>query len=438
MLGGLEEAEGPLSTALDRYTYPFLLWHSSVRGNVEKILAEGLRPRGPRRWMQPKRPVWFYNSAREYTEALSSHRDPGELGGFLSAVEWQGLPLGEGFSYEGPQVVTVYRPIPPDAILMSYSGAEATDLPSLRRVMDRHFGDGWLQAFAARCSDPDLAWEHQTSLAWTLLSLAPDVYASVGLSQRLLKESLGPGANVGAILELLEAARPRFRRWLDLGYYAWYEFPHLARACFLAADKCKRVPALAGILGGEAPDPDEPVEAFLREVVTHSESSDIALAVLELLCARRVRVAEADRQRLVTWLVDRNENAEQWALYMVRYAHSNFLARVADRGVGAAIQVLKSTGRDYFGELSRLSESAFPPTLLGVSIAFGALRDERALPYLARCLAHEDKEQRAGAVRALGEIGTPEALEMVRQVSSDPAVSVRKAVRASLPPVSVS
>jgi HEAT repeat protein len=64
--------------------------------------------------------------------------------------------------------------------------------------------------------------------------------------------------------------------------------------------------------------------------------------------------------------------------------------------------------------------------------AFGALREERAIPFLASRLRDDRKGQRAAAVRALGQIGTPNALAAIGTVVNDKTKVVQKAVQQAL------
>ena len=421
-----------MSVALNNYTYPYLLWHGTAEGNVGSILDQGLRPRGPRRGYQRQRPVWFYNSAEPYLDVIKSNDRPEESRGMVCAVEWSSFELGVDFSYESPQVVTVYRAIPAEFILGTFPCTEVADLGCLAQFLHSFLGPNWKDDFAARCTNPELEWAQQTSLAWTLLTLAPEVYGSSGLPGRMLSGSLETISNGTGLADLLEKTDERFRQRVNLAYYATYEFPHLARALFVALEKCGMTAALAALLSGRGSSPGGPEEALAAEVIRALGNEDIAFGIWELLSARRVRVHESERDDLIQWLVDHSDDAAKWATYFVRFAFSNFGARVGETSIGIAGKVLKATGEDHFAELLPLSGSDYPPTQLGLTSIFGVLKEERGIPYLEGRLSHEDKEHRACAVRALGRIGTAPALSLVSKVSTDPATRVRKVVEAVL------
>jgi hypothetical protein len=420
-----------MTTILDPFTYPNLLWHSSASANREKILGAGLRPRGAVRWYQLKRPVWFYNSPGHYC-AASENREASEAHGFLCAVEWDGAELGVDFSFESPHVVTVYRHVPPMEILGDFPCERVTDLESLAEVVADILGPDWAEEVAFRCSDADRSWVHSTSLAWTLLSLQPSVYRSAQLSQRLFSESLQGYTGSIDLVEILDRCDPRFKSSFEAHYYAAYEFPHFARALFVAGVRSKRSDTLVALLEGDRPVLQDSGDEFIATAYERLSVEDIGFAVFETLCARKVRFSDDARAKMLQWLEEHCEASEEWAFYMVRFAHSNFLARVGERGLDAAIRVLRKTGRDHIPTLLQLAESDYPPTHFGICDALGAFPDERAIPYLSGCLSHEERNWRAAAVSALGEIGTAEAVELIRPALSDPTSQVKKAARAAL------
>jgi hypothetical protein len=63
-----------MNDVIDRIVHPNLLWHSGPSENRERILSEGLRPRGPTRAYQPRRPVRFYKFTQRL---LQSERERG-------------------------------------------------------------------------------------------------------------------------------------------------------------------------------------------------------------------------------------------------------------------------------------------------------------------------------------------------------------------------
>jgi hypothetical protein len=176
-----------MSSELDPYDFPMLLWHASPSRNRASILKDGLKPnREERRAAQLMRPIWFYNSAWHYSHALDSEWDADEVVGFTCAVEWSGFEVGTDFSFEGPEVVNLYGTVPPASILAHYPANTAASLPSLSEQIGGFLGRDWLEDLAARCLDPQREWIHQTSLASALLAFAPGSYRSSGVMTRLL------------------------------------------------------------------------------------------------------------------------------------------------------------------------------------------------------------------------------------------------------------
>ena len=420
-----------MTEIFDRFVHPNLLWHSSPGENREKILKEGLRPRGSVRGYQRKRPVWFYNSPRHYCAASETNHDEG-IHGFLCCLEWERAEQGIEFSFESPYVVTVYHQIPPTEILGDFPCRKAANPESLAEVVIEILGIEWAEEVADRCGDPARSWEQQTSLAWTLLSLKPEVYESAQLSHRLISESLQGSVDVSALVEMYSRCPPGFRASFEDNYYAVYEIPHFGRALFVTGARSELFSTLAALLEGDRPASDDPRDEFIAAAFRGLSVEDIGLAVLETLCARRANLPEGTRETTLRWLEDHCEESEKGAIYMVRFADSNFLAREGERGIGAATRILKATGRDYVEMLLELTEADYPPTHFGVCDVLGALQDERAIPYLLDSLSHQDKTRRASAVAALDRIGTPKAVELIRSMQSDRAVQVKKAVESAL------
>ena len=63
---------------------------------------------------------------------------------------------------------------------------------------------------------------------------------------------------------------------------------------------------------------------------------------------------------------------------------------------------------------------------------FAALREERAVPFIAERLKDDRKQQRVAAINALGKIGTPTALSALRAVTNDKRKLVQNALRHAL------
>ena len=420
-----------MTEVFDRFVHPNLLWHASPGENREKILKEGLRPRGSVRWYQRKRPVWFYYSPRHYCAASETNQDDG-VHGFLCCLEWKRAEQGVDFSFESPHIVTVYHRIPPTEILGDFPCQRAASPESLAEIVSEILGTEWAEEMAHRCGDQARCWEQQTSLAWTLLSLEPEIYEAAQLPHRLFSDSFQGKVDASALVEMYSRCPPGFRTSFEDNYYAVYEAPHFGRALFVTCARVELSRTLVALLEGERPTSDDPRDEFIAAAFRGLPGEEIGLAVLETLCARRANLPEGAREVMLRWLEDQCEESEKGAIYMVRFADYNFLAREGGPGIDAAIRILKATGRDYVGKLLELAESDYPPTHFGICNILGALRDERAIPYLSDSLSHGNKTRRTAAVVALGRIGTPEAVGLVRSMQSDRANQVKKAVESAL------
>jgi hypothetical protein len=223
-----------------------------------------------------------------------------------------------------------------------------------------------------------------------------------------------------------------FRRHFHLAYFSTYEFPDFARACCHACGKTSLASTLVKGLETAEQVSDSPEEAFCLGAMRHLKTADLAFGLLELLGARKIRMDESEREALRQWVENHSQAAEDAAFFYVKYAHSNFCARRPEWGIPVAAQVLLNADRDPFETLTPLTESKYPPTQMGVTHVFGALKEARALPYLEARLRHEEKQQRACAVQALSQIGTPAARVLIERATHDPATRVNRAAKKAL------
>jgi len=142
---------------------------------------------------------------------------------------------------------------------------------------------------------------------------------------------------------------------------------------------------------------------------------------------------EYDIQAIADWVVKRAPSAVDVAFHYVQFAGDTFPARHAPHVArDLAIRILRAMGQDYLDRLFSLCNTDYPDTLFGLMHAFGVVGEPRAVPFLSSRLQDDRKQQRAAAVQALGQIGTPDALAAIRTVTADKAKVVQRAVRQAL------
>jgi hypothetical protein len=196
-----------------------------------------------------------------------------------------------------------------------------------------------------------------------------------------------------------------------------------------------RVLALAE---GSAPDPvssqeEAAVPEFVGAVLPRLPSCELVRGAIELASMRHFPGDREDIQTIADWVIGRAAEAEGTAFHYIRFAGDTFPSRHASHVArDLAVRILRATGKDYFDRLVSLGDTDYPDTLFGVMHAFAGLGEERAVPFLASRLKDDRKQQRAAAVHALGEIGTPNALAAIRAVTSDKTKVVQKAVQQAL------
>lgn len=97
-----------------------------------------------------------------------------------------------------------------------------------------------------------------------------------------------------------------------------------------------------------------------------------------------------------------------------------------------ALEILRTTEKDYFDRLLSLGDTYCLETLFGVIYVFAGLGEKRAVPFLVSRLKDERKMLRVALIHALGEIGTPEALDSIETVANDKRKVIRQAVQQAL------
>jgi hypothetical protein len=283
-------------------------------------------------------------------------------------------------------------------------------------------------------------------MAEMLWNMAPATYFEAGVPQHLLAGEV-PG------LDLAESARwvsqvrthcPRFFDSLLRLYHTVFLTPRLARAAMVAAaGRISPVDILAlaegaAPTGGPLSEADAAAADFLGAILPRLPPDELVRGAIEVACMRRLQGDRNCTRILGDWAV-RHAVGEATAFHYIMFAGDTYPSRHApDVARDIAVQMLRATGKDHVDHLLSLADTDCSETLRGLAHAFGSLREERAVPFLADRLKDSRKMQRVPVIRALGKIGTPAAIAAIRSVAGDKRKVVRQAIEKALgnqPPV---
>ena len=154
---------------------------------------------------------------------------------------------------------------------------------------------------------------------------------------------------------------------------------------------------------------------------------------IEMASMRHFPGKDDELQNIGNWVAKRANEAEEVAFHYIRYAGDSYPVRhAASTARNLAVRILGEIGMDCFDRLLDLGDTDDLETLSGVVHAFAVFRDPRAVPFLASRLRDTRKGPRAEAARALGKVGTPDALAAVRSIANDKRKGVRNEVQQAL------
>lgn len=424
----------------NRLVNHLLLWHCTFSKNAEAISREGFRPRRPK-WLGRK-VTWFSQSAIPFLEMVTAV-DQAKFDGLFCAVNLDRYTLGRDYAHQATNVFIFNVPLPEDVIVARFSVADINSLKELKRVLSEQLQCDVGTAFAKICLDETISWNQLTGIAATLRELDSEIYHNTELTKRLICEEVGvvDDSECSRLFSLLVEGNQAFhRRFLQL-YYSEYPSPHFTRALMVAGARFVHpVQSLALhdptiVIPDYSPhrhrDDDESVAALLAEILPKISRKEAVFGAIEMAAMRKFPGDETDLRIIENWIAQHGQLAEEAAFYFIRFGGDTFPSRQWQTAVRMAVAALRGTGVDYFERLSHLTETEYPDTPLLIR-AFGLLKEERAIPYLSSCLKDRRKQIRRHAVEALGQISTPEAIELVKEVANDKAKVVQRAVQAAL------
>lgn len=367
----------------------------------------------------------------------------GQVGcdGFLCAVSPDAYTLGVDYAHDMTNVFVFHVPLPKEVIIARISADNLRNPEDIRSAIREQLQYDVGMALSEMCLNETIPWNQVSSVAATLRTLDEGIYHKWGVTKRLLRGELGilGEQECDHLLSLLVEGNPAFYRWFLRLYYGEYPFPHFARALMVAGARFVHPVHLLSLYDPAVVVPsrtrtgsqqdDAAVVTLLSELLPRLGKREIVFGTIEMAAMRRFPGSEIDLQVIEDWITRHGETAVGTALYFVRFGGDSFPNRRSELAVRMAVAALRGTGEDHFYHLLELANTDYPVTHFGLIHAFGLMKEERAIPYLASCLNDERKQVRGSSVEALGLIGTAEAINLAKQAAHDPTKVVRQAVQ---------
>jgi len=411
-----------------------LLWHGTSLEHAEAISREGFRPSPRQSQHNFKQATWFYHSTA-FTEGVS---DEGTH--FIAAVDLNDYERGTDYIHEMDDTIVFLVPLP------AHLTVARVDSPrgSLKDALSGLWSCDLVEELATWSCDASVPWRERQSVSEMLFSLSRSTYATSGVACHLLaSEAELTWTAAAKLVDGLRNAAPRFLQEILRLYHRVFLTPRLARAAMISAVKClspRQILAAADNREGPGPSglEQQVVADFLSTVLPRLPASECIRGAIDMASIRRLPDAEHALDEVSDWCARRasiegNRVLEEVAIHYVMFAGDNFPTRHrAGVALDIAARMLESTGLDYFDRLNALASTDSHIVTAGLLHAFGALREERGIPFIAKLLADNRKMIRVSAINALGKIGTSAALEALNAVANDKRKVVREAIQRAM------
>ena len=278
-----------------------------------------------------------------------------------------------------------------------------------------------------------------------LWNLSPKLYLEAGVFHHLLVAEV-PGLSLSEAAQLISPLKeksPRFLEGLLRLYHRVFLTPRFARAAMVAAVRYTTPTQVLRAADGSpiAKPPSEEAAAvveFVNAVLPQLASDALVRGAIEMAAMRRFPGDDADLKYIGDWVTERAVESEEIAFHYLQFAGDTYPTRHASSiARDLAARILIATGADYYDRLTALSDTDYLETLNGIMHAFACMKEARAVPFLASRLKDKRKMHRVAAIHALGQIGTPDALQSIQGVSNDKRKVVQKAIQQALSNITV-
>ena len=411
------------------------LWHVTTRENAGAIRREGFRPARKSGQHRHGQATWFY-----HVTTFNQGDTKGPDVGLVLSVDLGVYDRGRDYIHEMENTVVFKAPLPPECLVAELNWPEIKDAAALATALDRHWQGEVISDLETCCFEDGIPWSRKRSISEMLWSLAPQRYLDAGVHCQMLVAEVD-GLSLEDVRQhalLLREHNPRFLDAMLRLYHRTFLTPRLARAIMMASAR-HLLPVEVLKLAEGSPASDslsreaKEIAEFARAVLPGLPSDELVRGAIEMASMRHFPGDEDDLREIGNWVAKRADAAEDIAFHFVRFAGDSYPARHA-AGVARnlAVRILTMVGKDYFDRLIALVDHDDLETLAGVTHALGEFRDARAVPLLTSRLKDPRKGPRVEAVRALGKIGTPDALVAVRSIANDRRRVVRNAVQQAI------
>lgn len=424
-----------MQTISDSFLGKQILWHATTRENADAIRREGFRPARKSGHNLIRQATWFY-----HVTTFAEGGDTGPDVGFVVSVDLNLYERGRDYAHEMENTVVFKVPLPPDCLVATLNWPQITGAPAVVEALGSQWQGDVISDLEECCCNPEITWSQKKSISEMLWSLAPNRYFDSGVICHLLAAEV-PGLSIDEAQRhawLLLEHCPRFLSSLLRLYHKTFLSPRLARATMIAAARHLPPAGVLALAEGLPSSNDSCPEAtevanFARATLPKLPTDELVRGAIEMASMRHFPGKDADFQYIGDWVAERANEAEEAAFHYIKFAGDSFPARHAGHiARDLAVRILREIGKDYFECLIALGDTDDLEILSGVIRAFADFRDQRAVPFLASRLRDARKGPRSQAVRALGRIGTPDALAAVRSIANDKRKVVRKAVQQAL------
>ena len=405
------------------------LWHLTPNARADRIETDGFVPKGESRQDHPSRAIWFSSSAYSFMRHATEIDNAETHSGFLIALPISSI--AQDWDRQAADEFTAFDPVPAETILCRLPASELRDRQSLADALSRAAGQDVSNTLSQLVLDQDAPWQQRTSPASLLMYLDRARYDRENVTAIALQDALPnlPYKEAVSVCRRLESIDLRFYHFFLRQYYFTYGERHAVRALLTAATRrigLKRVFSICA--KGVDPGPNH-VCRFLADVLPHIPSSDLVLGLWES-AVMRPRQDKAAKAEVEDW-VQQQEESVPHAWTHIEHGLKTFHARFGEEAVDLSASIV-SEAPDAFDRIMSITRSRYPLAQLGAVRALGVVADERAVPYLERCLGERWKRMRQEAVRALGSMDQDRARKLVERAIGDRAGRVRRTARSVL------
>ena len=412
-----------------------ILWHGTSPENATGISKTGFQPRKKSGLHTFSQAVWFYHA----TPAFNQKSPPSGVG-FILSVDLNSYRRVRDYVHEMDNTVVFKVPLPSDLIVAQLDFDQISTTECLCEALNQQWQCDVISELLDCCCDVQIPWYQKRSIAEMLWSLSPNQYFESDVLHHLLVAEV-PGLSLSeaaGLISLVKEKSPRFLEDLLRLYHRIFLTPRLARAAMISAVQYMTPAQVLKAVEGSAIskmqlEETAAVVEFVNAVLPQLTSDELIRGAIEMAAMRRFPGDDADLKHISAWVTERASESEEIAFHYLRFAGDTYPTRHSARiARDLAMRILTAIGTDYYHQLTALSDTDYLETLNGITHAFAYMKEVRAVPFLVSQLKDKRKMHRVAVIRALGQIGTSDALQAIRAVSNDKRKAVQNAIQQAL------